>query len=93
VKPDNSEPEFMFVLPPIANRCPVSFSEDHSWLKCGMRIEDLSEFCRAVQEIARRGTRPILGGKKPKGWMSEDSHAAMVAALRMRAAAKKPLSE
>jgi DNA invertase Pin-like site-specific DNA recombinase len=92
VNPANTEPELMFVLPPIANRCPVSFSEDHSWLKCGMRIEDLSEFCRAAEEISQRGMRPLLGGRKPKGWMSEDSHAAMVAALRMRAAAKKPLS-
>jgi hypothetical protein len=87
VNPENTASELTYVLPPIANRCPVSFSEDHSWLKNGMRIEDLSEFCKAVKEIARRGRRPLLGGRKPKGWMSEDSHAAMVAALRMRWAA------
>ena len=86
VNPENTAPELMYVLPPIANRCPVSFSKEHSWLKNGMRIEDLSAFCKAVREIARRGMRPLLGGRKPKGWMSEDSHAAMVAALRMRTA-------
>lgn len=84
VNPQNTLPELMYVLPPIANRLQVSFSEDHSWLKNGMRIEDLSAFCKAVRKIARRETRPLLGGRKPKGWMSEDSHAAMVAALRMR---------
>jgi hypothetical protein len=87
VNPENTAPELMYVLPPIANRCPVSFSKEHSWLKNGMRIEDSGAFCRAVQEIARRRTTPLLGGRKPKGWMSEDSHAAMVAALRMRWAA------
>jgi len=85
---ENTAPDLMFVLPAIANRYSVSFSEEHSWLKNGMRIKDLSAFCRAVQEIQRRGTRPLLGGRKPKGWMSEDSHAAMVAALRMRRAAR-----
>jgi DNA invertase Pin-like site-specific DNA recombinase len=84
VNPENTAPDLMYVLPPIANRCPVSFSEDHSWLKSGIPIGDLSAFCKAVREIARRGTRPLLGGRKPKGWMSADSHAAMVAALRMR---------
>ena len=79
---ENTAPDLMFVLPAIANRYSVSFSEEHSWLKNGMRIKDLSAFCRAVQEIQRRGTRPLLCGRKPKGWMSEDSHAAMVAALR-----------
>jgi Recombinase len=88
VNPENTAPELMYVLPPIANRCPVSFSEEHSWLRNGMRIEDLGAFCKAVREIAWRGMRPFLGGRKPKGWMSEDSHAAMVAALRMRWAAK-----
>ena len=91
VNPENTAPELMYVLPPIANRCQVSFSEDHSWLNRGMRLADLNSFCEAVREMARRGKQAILGGRKPKGWMSEDSRAAMVAALRMRAAAKKLL--
>ncbi len=33
VNPENTAPELAYVLPPIANRHPVSFSEDHSWLK------------------------------------------------------------
>ncbi len=53
-------------------------------VKKGIRIEDLSAFCKDVREIARRRMRPLLGGRKPKGWMSENSHAAMVAAFRMR---------
>jgi len=93
VNPENTAPELMCVLPPIANRFPVSFSEEHSWLRTGIRIEDLSGFCKVVREISRRGERPILGGRKPKGWMPEDSHAAMVAALRMRWAAKRTQSQ
>ena len=88
VNPENSEPELMYVMPPIANRCPVSFSAEHSWFKNGIRLHDLSMFCRAVQEILRCGKRAIWGGRKPKGWMPEDSRAAMVAALRMRWTAK-----
>ena len=93
VNPENTAPELMYVLPPIANRWPVSFSEEHSLLQNGMRIKDLSAFCRAVQEIARRGMRPLWGGRKPKGWISEDAHAAMVAALRMRCAARNAPSK
>jgi len=91
VNPENAAPESMYVLPPIANRCPVSFSVDHSWLKRGIQLEDLSSFCKAVREISRCGNQAIGGGRKPKGWMSEDSRAAMVAALRMRAVAKRLL--
>jgi DNA invertase Pin-like site-specific DNA recombinase len=89
VNPENTAPELMYILPPLANRCPVSFSEEHSWLKNGIQIEDLHAFCDAVQKMVGRRTQPLLGGRKPKGWMSEDSHAAMVAALRMRCEARK----
>jgi DNA invertase Pin-like site-specific DNA recombinase len=89
VNPENTALEAMYVLPPIANRCPVSFSEDHSWLKNGTRIQNLNEFCKAAREITRRGIRALGGGRKRKSWISEDAHSAMVMALRMRGAAKK----
>jgi hypothetical protein len=44
-----------------------------------------------VEEIARRGMRPLLGGRKSKGWMSEDSHAAIVAGLQYKDGGKKLL--
>jgi len=88
VNQENTAPEFMYVLPPIANRCQVSFSDDHSWFRRGIQLKDLSSFCKAVREISRRGKRSIGGGKKPKGWLSEDARTAMAAALSMRWAAK-----
>jgi DNA invertase Pin-like site-specific DNA recombinase len=87
--PENTASELMYVLPPIANRCPVSFSAEHSWLKSGSRLDDLDGFWHAVSEISRRGKHILGGGRKPKGWLSKDARAAMIAALHMRAAAKK----
>lgn len=90
LNPDNTAPpDFIYVLPPIANRRPVVFSLDHSWLKKGTRLEKLSSFCDAVQQISRQDRRPIGGERRPKGFISEDARAAMVAALRMRWAAKR----
>lgn len=88
VNPENTAPELIYVLPPIANRSQVSFSDDHSWFKSGMRLKDLTLFCKAVCEVLGRGKQAIGGGRKQKGWLSEDARAAMVTALRMRRAAK-----
>src|ERR1700687_2747054 len=91
--PNNTAPpDFIYVLPPIANRRPVVFSLDHSWFRKGIRLEKLSSFCAAVQQISRQGRRPIGGERRPKGFISEDARAAMSEALRCRWKAKKKLS-
>ena len=88
----NTAPEFIYVLPPIANRCAVVLSLDHSWLKKGIRLEKLSSFCSAVRQVSRLDRRPIGGERRPKEKISEDARAAMSEALRLRWDAKKKLS-
>jgi len=89
---NNTAPDFIYVLPPIANRCAVVLSLDHSWLKKGIRLEKLSSFCDAVRQISRQQKQPIGGERMPKGRISEDARAAMSEALRFRWDAKKKLS-
>lgn len=89
---NNTTPEFIYVLPPIANRCAVVLSLDHSWFRRGVRLEKLSSFCDAVQQISRQDKQPIGGERRPKGSISEDARAAMSEALRYRWNAKKKLS-
>ena len=86
---DNTAPDFIYVLPPIANRCAVVLSLDHSWLKKGIRVENLSSFCDAVRQVSRQDRQPIGGERRPKGQISEDARAAMSEALRFRWAKKK----
>jgi DNA invertase Pin-like site-specific DNA recombinase len=88
----NTAADFIYVLPPVANRCAVVFSLDHSWLKKGIRLEELSSFCDAVRQISCQGRQPIGGGRRPKGQISEDARAAMSEALRFRWDEKKKLS-
>lgn len=92
VNANNTAPDFTYVLPPIANRVAVVLSVDHSWFRKGIRLEKLSSFCNAVRQISREDNRPIGGGRKVKGYISEDARAAMSEALRFRWAAKKSLS-
>jgi DNA invertase Pin-like site-specific DNA recombinase len=92
VNADNATPDHIYVLPPIANRSAVVLSLDHSWLKKGIRLEELSSFCDAVQQISRQDRRPIGGERRPKGWISDDARAAMSEALRFRWRLKKNLS-
>lgn len=92
VNADYATPDFIYLLPPIANRCAVAFSTDHSWLKKGIQLEKLSSFCDAVRQISHGDKRPIGGGRKAKGYISEDARAAMSESLRFRWAAKKKLS-
>jgi DNA invertase Pin-like site-specific DNA recombinase len=89
VNPDNTAPELIYVLPPIANRRQVSLFDGHSWFRSGIQLKDLRSFCKAVREILRRGNHAIGGGRKPKGWLSEDAKAAMAVALSTRWAANK----
>jgi hypothetical protein len=70
---NNVDAESFYVLPPIANRCAVVLSHDHSWLKKGIRLEKLSSFCDAVRQILRQDKRPIGGERRPKGMVSEDA--------------------
>jgi len=93
VNETNTAPDFIYVLPPIANRCAVVFSLDHSWLKKGIRLEKLSSFSDAVRLISREGRRPIGGERRPKGCISEDARAAMSEALRFRWNEKKKLAK
>src|SRR5208282_2741677 len=88
----NTAPDFIYVLPPIANRCAVVLSLDHSWLKQGIRLEKLSSFCDAVRQFPRQNRRPIEDERKLTGRISEDARAAMSEALRFRWAAKKKMS-
>lgn len=92
VNANNTAPDFIYVLPPIANRVAVVLSADHSWLKKGIRLEELSSFCDAVRQISRKDRRPVGGGRRAKGYISEDARAAMSESLRFRWAAKKKLS-
>lgn len=89
---NNKAIDFIYVLPPIANRCAVAFSLGHSWLKKGVRLEQLSSFCDAVRKISHQGTRPIGGERRPTGQISEDARAAMSEALRLRWNEKKKLA-
>lgn len=89
---DNTTPDLIYLLPPIANRGAIVLSPDHSWLKKGIRLENPSSFCDAVRQISRQDRRPIGGGRKSKGYISEDARAAMSEALRFRWAAQKNLS-
>src|SRR5260221_6057457 len=61
LNPTNTAPDFIYVLPPIANRCAVVLSLDHSWFKKGIRLEKLSSFCDVVRLISRGDNRPIGG--------------------------------
>jgi len=89
----NTAPDFIYVLPPIANRCAVVLSLDHSWFKKGIRLEKLSSFCDVVRLISRGDNRPIGGERRPKGCISEDARAAMSQALRFRWNEKKKLAK
>jgi hypothetical protein len=84
---DNSAMEMVYVLPPIANRGQVRISRNHSWFKKGIRLENLSSFREAVTHMQGQGA--LGGGRRPKGWLSDDARAAIVEALRFRNAAKK----
>lgn len=81
----NTAPDFLFMLPPISNRCQVAFSRTQSWFKHGIRLEDLSSFCDAVRQM--RGQSVLGGGRRLKGWYSDDARAAVREALRARWAA------
>ena len=89
VNAENTAPELVYVLPPIANRGQVRISRRHSWFKKGIHLENLSSFREAVQQISRQDRRPIGGERRPKGWISEDARAAMSEALRFRWDAKR----
>jgi DNA invertase Pin-like site-specific DNA recombinase len=89
VSADNATTDHIYVLPPIANSAAVVLSADHSWLKKGVRLEQLGSFCDAVRQISRQGRQPIGGGRKPRGYISEDARAAMLESLQFRWAAKK----
>ncbi len=93
VNAENTASEFMYVLPRIANRRQVTLSDDHSWFKSGVRIEDLSSFCKVVREISRHGKQVLGAGRKPANWMSEDARAGIVTGLRGRWAAKRRTTE
>jgi DNA invertase Pin-like site-specific DNA recombinase len=93
VNANNTAPDFIYVLPPIANRGAVALSLDHSWLKNGIQLEKLSSFCGTVRQILQEDKRPIGGGRRAKGYISEDARAAMSESLRFRWAAKKTLSK
>jgi DNA invertase Pin-like site-specific DNA recombinase len=86
---NNIDADYIYVLPPIANRCAVVLSQDHSWLKKGTQLKTLSSFCEAVQQISLMDRRPIGGERMRKGMISEDARAAMSEALRFRWKNKK----
>src|SRR5260221_14010971 len=77
LNPTNTAPDFIYVLPPIANRCAVVLSLDHSWFKKGIRLEKLSSFCDVVRLISRGDNRPIGGGRRTERWSSLKGWAAM----------------
>ncbi len=86
---DNTATELVYLLPPIANRGQVRISRNHSWFRKGIRLENLSSFREAVTQISTQGEGAIGGGRRPKGWLSDDARAAMSEALRFRWATKK----
>ena len=90
---NNTAPDFIYVLPPIANRRAVAFSLCHSWLKKGIQLEHMSSFCDAVRKISNQGMQPIGGERRPKGQISEDARTAMSEALRLRWNEKKKRSD
>jgi DNA invertase Pin-like site-specific DNA recombinase len=89
VNEDNTAFALVHVLPPIANRGQVRITRNHSWLRKGVRLDDLAFFREAVKQIKRCGARAFGGERRPKGWLSEDARASISASLYRRWEAKK----
>lgn len=89
----NTSTKFLYVLPPIANRHEVCLSDDHSGFKEGIRLKSLSSFCDAVRRMLGEGKRPLGGGQRPKGRLSEDALTAVRRANRTRWDTIRKMSE
>jgi hypothetical protein len=74
---DNTALELFYVLPPIANRCQVTVSPNHRWLKSGVRLSNLSSFCEVVRSILLQW-KGKAGIPMPmtKGWMAQEADSA-----------------
>jgi len=80
----NTSAEFLYVVPPIANRREVRLSRNHSWFNEGIRLNRLSSFCDSVRRILDQGKRPLGRGRTEKGWLSDEALAAVREATRRR---------